>query len=71
MIVQSVRNIDVERLISELESKVNKKQEKKEVNGRFYEVVVNKQLLIDACDALRHYHNNEIHNETNNEDIKE
>ena len=62
MVVQSTRDINVDRLISELESKVNKKQEDKRVNGKFYEVVVNKQLLIDACDALRHYRNLETSN---------
>ena len=59
MIVQSTRNIDVDRLISELDTKANTKQEDKKIKGRFYEVVVNKQLLIDACDVLRHYRNQE------------
>ena len=60
MRVQSIREIDVARLISELDAKANQKQEDKKIKGRFYEVVVNKQLLIDACDALRHYYNNEV-----------
>ena len=60
MIVQSVRNIDVDHIIKELDAKANMKQEDKKIKGRFYEVVVNKQLLIDACDALRHYRNSEL-----------
>ena len=60
MRVQSTREIDVARLISELDTKANQKQEDKKIKGRFYEVVVNKQLLIDACDALRHYYNKEV-----------
>lgn len=58
--VESIRSIDVDRLISELHTKANMKQEDKKIKGRFYEVVVNKQLLIDACDALRHYRKQEI-----------
>ena len=64
MRVESVRDIDVDRVISELDTKANTKQEDKKIKGRFYEVVVNKQLLIDACDALRHYRKQE--NTTNN-----
>ena len=60
MRVESVRELDIDRLISELDSKANTKQEDKKIKGRFYEVVVNKQLLIDACDALRHYRKQEI-----------
>lgn len=60
MIVQSVRNIDVDHIIKELDAKANIKQEDKKIKGRFYEVVVNKQLLIDACDALRHYRKAEV-----------
>ena len=59
MRVESVRDIDVDRVISELDTKANTKQEDKKIKGRFYEVVVNKQLLIDACDALRHYRKQE------------
>lgn len=59
MRVESVREIDVDRVISELDTKANMKQEDKKIKGRFYEVVVNKQLLIDACDALRHYRKQE------------
>ena len=60
MRVESVREIDVDRVISELDTKANMKQEDKKIKGRFYEVVVNKQLLIDACDALRQYRKQEI-----------
>ena len=60
MRVESVRELDIDRLISELDAKANTKQEDKKIKGRFYEVVVNKQLLIDACDALRHYRKQEI-----------
>lgn len=60
MRVESTRDIDVARLISELDTKANMKQEDKKIKGRFYEVVVNKQLLIDACDALRHYYKQEV-----------
>lgn len=59
MKVESIREIDVARLISELDAKVNAKQDDKKNRGRFYEVIVNRQLLIDACDALRHYYKNE------------
>lgn len=60
MRVESVREIDIDRLIQELDTKANTKPEDKKIKGRFYEVVVNKQLLIDACDALRHYRKQEI-----------
>lgn len=61
MKVESVRELDIDRLINELDVKANAKpDDKKGVKGRFYEVVVNKQLLIDAADALRHYHKNEV-----------
>ena len=60
MRVESVRELDIDRLISELDTKANTKQEDKKIKGRFYEVVVNRQLLIDACDALRHYRKQEI-----------
>jgi len=63
MRVESIREIDIDRLVSELDAKANMKQEDKKVKGRFYEVVVNKQLLIDACDALRHYRKNELSQE--------
>jgi len=66
MRVESIREIDVDRLISELDTKANTKQEDKKIKGRFYEVVVNKQLLIDACDALRHYRKKEQELTTNN-----
>ena len=69
MRVESIREIDVARLISELDTKANTKQEDKKVKGRFYEVVVNRQLLIDACDALRHYYNKETENKTE-DDLK-
>ena len=68
MRVESVRELDVDRLISELDTKANTKQEDKKVKGRFYEVVVNKQLLIDACDALRHYRKLETESVTMSED---
>ena len=60
MRVESVRELDIDRLISERDAKANTKQEDKKIKGRFYEVVVNKQLLIDACDALRHYRKAEV-----------
>jgi len=60
--VQSIRQLDVDRIIDELYTKANTKQEDKKVKGRFYEVVVNRQLLIDACDALRHYRKRETEN---------
>ena len=59
MRVESVRELDIDRLINELDTKATTKQEDKKVKGRFYEVVVNRQLLIDACDALRHYRKQE------------
>ena len=68
MRVESVRDLDVDRLISELDTKANTKQEDKKIKGRFYEVVVNKQLLIDACDALRHYRKKETEPTTISED---
>ena len=68
MRVESVRELDIDRLISELDSKANTKQEDKKIKGRFYEVVVNKQLLIDACDALRHYRKQETENVSVSED---
>ena len=64
MKVESIREIDVARLISELDAKANLKQEDKKNKGRFYEVIVNRQLLIDACDALRHYYKNETEQNT-------
>lgn len=70
MRVESTRDIDVARLISELDTKANMKQEDKKIKGRFYEVVVNKQLLIDACDALRHYYKQEITTNTMEDDGK-
>ena len=70
MRVESVREIDVDRVISELDTKANMKQEDKKIKGRFYEVVVNKQLLIDACDALRHYRKRETENATAEDDLK-
>lgn len=70
MRVESIRDIDVDRLISELDSKANTKQEDKKIKGRFYEVVVNKQLLIDACDALRHYRKRETENAVVEDDLK-
>jgi len=70
MRVESVREIDVDRVISELDTKANMKQEDKKIKGRFYEVVVNKQLLIDACDALRHYRKRETENAVVEDDLK-
>ena len=70
MRVESVREIDVDRVISELDTKANMKQEDKKIKGRFYEVVVNKQLLIDACDALRHYRKRETENTVVEDDLK-
>lgn len=70
MRVESTRDIDVARLISELDTKANMKQEDKKIKGRFYEVVVNKQLLIDACDALRHYYKRETENAVTEDDLK-
>ena len=70
MRVESVRELDIDRLISELDSKANTKQEDKKIKGRFYEVVVNKQLLIDACDALRHYRKRETENAVVEDDLK-
>ena len=68
MRVESVRELDIDRLINELDTKANTKQEDKKIKGRFYEVVVNKQLLIDACDALRHYRKRETENVSASED---
>lgn len=60
MKIESIREVNIDRLISELEAKANAKpDDKRGAKGRFYDVVVNKQLLIDAADALRHYHKNE------------
>lgn len=70
MRVESIRDIDVDRVISELDTKANMKQEDKKIKGRFYEVVVNKQLLIDACDALRHYRKRETENTVVEDDLK-
>ena len=70
MRVESVRELDIDRLISELDTKANTKQDDKKIKGRFYEVVVNKQLLIDACDALRHYRKRETENTTVEDDLK-
>ena len=68
--VKSTRSIDVNRLISELDSKINKKQENKEAKGRFYEVVVNKQLLIDARDVLKYYYDEQNSIKTTEDDLK-
>ena len=68
--VKSTRSIDVDRLISELDSKINKKQENKEAKGRFYEVVVNKQLLIDARDVLKYYYDAQNSLKTTEDDLK-
>ena len=68
--VESVRSIDVDRLISELHTKANTKQEDKKVKGKFYEVVVNRQLLVDACDALKHYRKQEVNTDTSEDDLK-
>ena len=68
--VKSTRSIDVDRLISELDSKINKKQENKEAKGRFYEVVVNKQLLIDARDVLKYYYDAQNSIKTTEDDLK-
>ena len=70
MRVESVRELDVDRIIDELYTKANTKQEDKKVKGRFYEVVVNRQLLIDACDALRHYRKRETDNVAVEDDLK-
>ena len=70
MRVESVRELDVDRIIDELYTKANTKQEDKKVKGRFYEVVVNRQLLIDACDALRHYRKRETDNAVVEDDLK-
>ncbi len=70
MRVESVRELDIDRLIQELDTKANTKQEDKKIKGRFYEVVVNKQLLIDACDALRHYRKLETVNTPTDDDLK-
>ena len=70
MRVESIREIDIPRLISELDTKANTKQEDKKIKGRFYEVVVNKQLLIDACDALRHYYKQEQDKAVSEDDLK-
>ena len=68
--VKSTRSIDVDRVISELDSKINKKQENKEAKGRFYEVVVNKQLLIDARDVLKYYYDAQNSIKTTEDDLK-
>ena len=70
MRVESIREIDIDRLIQELDTKANTKPEDKKIKGRFYEVVVNKQLLIDACDALRHYRKRETENAVVEDDLK-
>ena len=70
MRVESVRELDIDRLIQELDTKANTKQEDKKIKGRFYEVVVNRQLLIDACDALKHYRKQEMANNSNEDDLK-
>lgn len=70
MRVESIREIDIDRLIQELDTKANTKPEDKKIKGRFYEVVVNKQLLIDACDALRHYRKRETENTVVEDDLK-
>lgn len=70
MRVESIREIDIDRLVQELDTKANTKPEDKKIKGRFYEVVVNKQLLIDACDALRHYRKRETENAVVEDDLK-
>ena len=40
MRVESVREIDVDRVISELDTKANMKQEDKKIKGRFYETIL-------------------------------
>lgn len=60
MLVQTQKEIDVNRLISELDNKANKIGDSKRPNGRLYEVTVNRQLLMDARDVLRAYYSKEI-----------
>lgn len=63
MKVESVREIDVDTLITELETKINKVDN--DVKFKKYETKVNKQLLIDAVDVIRHYRGLEIVEESN------
>lgn len=50
MQIKSTREIDINKLIEQLENKVTKIDPK----AKPYEVTVNKQLLIDAADVIRH-----------------
>lgn len=60
MLVQTQKEIDVQRLINELDNKANKTDDKnKRTAGRLYEVVVNRQLLLDARDVLKAYYSKE------------
>lgn len=51
MKIESTREVDVKRLVEQLVSKVAKIDPK----AKPYEVTVNKQLLIDAADVIRHF----------------
>lgn len=51
MIVQTTKDINIEKLISECEIK----SKKKGIEGKSYSVEVNRQLLSDVKDALKYY----------------
>lgn len=51
MKIESTRDIDINRLVEQLTAKVTKIDPK----AKPYEVTVNKQLLIDAADVIRHF----------------
>lgn len=53
MKIESTREIDINRLIEQLENKATKLDPK----AKPYETTVNKQLLIDAADVIKHFNN--------------
>ena len=60
MKVESIREIDVDDLIVALEAKIT--GEDKELKTRKYEAKVNKALLKDIVDVLKHYRKLETEN---------
>lgn len=62
MKVESVREIDVDDLIVALDAKIA--NEDKDARIKKYEAKVNKALLKDIVDVLRHYRKQELANGT-------
>lgn len=51
MKIESTREIDINKLINQLTTKATKV----DPSAKPYEITVNKQLLIDAADVIRHF----------------